>query len=361
MRILCLVTDGFGGQGGIAQHCRHLLSAFCVSSHVKLVYALPRVAPIYTETLPEKLRYLDESADSLLRYTLSAGREAIIGGRWDLVVCEHINLILPGACIAAIHRTKLLLVTHGYESWNAPGRINRWALHRVNRVLSVSTTTKKRFQAWSGFPDSRISVVHNAVDLEKFSPGPRPEFLKKRYNIFDQPVIMTLGRLSEKEQSKGFDRVIFALPSLIKSHPQLRYLIAGEGKDRTRLEALARELKVEEHVVFSGAISNSEKADHYRFADAFVMPSRLEGFGYVFIEALACGLPVVGSQLDGSRDALLDGELGELVNPDDSEALSEGIIRALKKPKEVPPQLAQFSVERFNKEINELLRDMPLL
>ena len=361
MRIICLVTDGFGGQGGIAQHCRHLLSALCDVSHVKSVYALPRVAPIYTETLPEKLRYLDESAGSLLRYSLSAGREGIFSERWDLVVCEHINLILPGACIAAVHRTKLLLVTHGYESWHPPGRINRWALQRANRILSVSNTTKERFQAWSGFPDSRISVVHNAVDPEKFSPGPRPEFLQERYDIFDQPVIMTLGRLSEKEQSKGFDRVISALPSLIKSHPRLRYLIAGDGNDRTRLEALARELKVEKHVVFTGEILDSEKTDHYRFADVFVMPSKLEGFGYVFIEALACGLPVIGSQLDGSRDALLDGELGELVNPDDNEALCKAIIRALEKPKGVPPQLSQFSLERFNKEINILLEDISLL
>src|SRR5439155_2564410 len=99
--------------------------------------------------------------------------------------------------------------------------------------------------------------------------------------------------------------------------PNVVYVVCGEGPDRSRLERKAVGLGVRDRVVFTGFIPEALKADYYRLADAYVMPSRGEGFGIVFLEAMACGIPVMGSRLDGSREALLDGELGVLVNPDD--------------------------------------------
>ncbi|MGI9316027.1 MAG: glycosyltransferase family 4 protein [bacterium] len=358
MRILSLVTDGFGGQGGIALHCRHLLGALCSCEHVEVVHALPRVKPLYYEPLPEKLRYLDQSADTPYSYTLAVAKETTSQGRWDIVFCEHINLLWLAAAVATLHKAKLILVIHGFESWTAPQNLQRWSLDRVDRVISVSNVTKDRFLSWSKFASCKISVIQNAVELAQFAPGPRPDYLLQRYQISDEPVIMTLGRLSEKEQSKGFDLVISILPQLLKTNPGLRYLIIGEGKDRQRLEQLCHSVKVSEQVTFCGEITNAEKADHYRLADAYIMPSRLEGFGYVFLEALACGLPVVGSLIDGSRDALLNGTLGELIDPDKPQSLYDAVLRALSKPKVVPPQLNQFSIERFNREIQGFLGEL---
>lgn len=358
MRILCLVTDGFGGQGGIALHCRHILGALCASGRVDTVHALPRVKPHYPEKLPDKLRYLDASANSPLEYTLALAKESALSGRWDLVLCEHINLLWPAAVIATVHNAKLVLVIHGFESWKTPRRFHRWPLHRVHHVISVSNVTKKRFLNWSGVSESKISVIANAIELKDFAPGTRPDYLMKRYDITNEPVIMTLGRLSEKEQSKGFDRVISILPNLLKIKPNIRYLIVGDGADRDRLRQLSREHEVCRHVIFCGAILEHEKVDHYRLADAYVMPSAMEGFGYVYLEALACGLAVVGSQVDGSRDALLDGELGELINPDDSKALTAAILRALEKPKIVPEQLQRFSLDRFYLKVEKVLEQL---
>lgn len=358
MRILCLVTDGFGGQGGIALHCRHILGALCASGRVETVHALPRVKPRYSEELPDKLRYLDTSANSPLEYALALAKESALSRRWNLVLCEHINLLWPAAVIATIHSAKLVLVIHGFESWKAPKRFHRWPLHRVHQVISVSNVTKKRFLKWSGVSESKISVISNAIELRDFAPGTRPEYLMKRYGITNEPVIMTLGRLSEKEQSKGFDRVISVLPNLLKIKSNIRYLIVGDGADRHRLEQLSREHDVCRHVTFCGEILEREKVDHYRLADAYVMPSALEGFGYVYLEALACGLAVVGSQVDGSRDALLDGELGELVDPDDGPALTAAILRALEKPKMVPEQLKRFSLDQFNLKVEEILEQL---
>jgi glycosyltransferase involved in cell wall biosynthesis len=103
--------------------------------------------------------------------------------------------------------------------------------------------------------------------------------------------------------------VINVMPDLLKRFPTLRYMIAGEGDDRGWLEKKASALGLSKQIIFTGRISEQGKASHYSLADAYVMPSYGEG-GIVFLEAMACGLPVVGSKVDGSREALLDGQLG---------------------------------------------------
>ncbi len=356
MRILSLVTDGFGGRGGIALHCRHLLGALCAIDKVRTVHALPRIKPEYVEVMPEKLDYLDLSANSSFAYLIALIKESTFAGRWDLVVCEHINLLPVAAIIAMLHRARLILVIHGFESWKRPGFFSHLALRQIDQVLSVSEVTKKRFLNWSGLKPAKVTVIPNAIDTDLFIPGPRPDYLQQRYGLKNEPVIMTLGRLSAQERSKGFDIVISAMTDLLLKTPSLHYLIIGEGDDRNRLEKLTRENGVSSRVIFTGEINDSEKVDHYRLADAYIMPSRLEGFGYVYLEAMACGLPLVGSKLDGSRDALLNGILGELVDPDDRNELNGAIMRALEKPKSVPKQLIQFSLPNFNQAVDSLVQ-----
>lgn len=107
--------------------------------------------------------------------------------------------------------------------------------------------------------------------------------------------------------------------------------------------------------VFTGFIAESEKADHYRLADVFVMPSRKEGFGTVLLEALACGVPVIASALDGSREAVKNGELGIVVNPRSPQQIKTGILHALER-KSVPPTLNDFSYGRFADRVGTILK-----
>jgi glycosyltransferase involved in cell wall biosynthesis len=162
---------------------------------------------------------------------------------------------------------------------------------------------------------------------------------------------MTLGRLSSSERYKGVDEVLDVLPELARSCPDVCYLVAGDGDDRPRLEARARELGLQDRVVFAGFVDESEKADYFRLADVFAMPSSGEGFGFVFLEALACGIPVVASRVDGSREAVLDGELGEVVDPADRDSVRSAIVRALQKPRAIPPGLEHFSWPRFRQRV----------
>ena len=172
-------------------------------------------------------------------------------------------------------------------------------------------------------------ILPNCVDLDTFVPQPRDRALQERYRLGSSKVVLTVGRMASQERYKGFDEVIELLPRLLERFPDLKYLIVGEGDDRERLELKARVLGVSDRVVFAGPIVESEKVAHYNLADVYVMPSTGEGFGIVLIEAAACGVPVVGSSSDGSREALLEGRLGRLVDPKNSSELSEAISAVL--------------------------------
>jgi glycosyltransferase involved in cell wall biosynthesis len=142
--------------------------------------------------------------------------------------------------------------------------------------------------------------------------------------------------------------VLEALPTLIEEFPDLAYVVAGEGVDRKRLEAKAEALGISRHVVFTGYVPEEDKPDLYRLADAFVLAGRGEGFGIVLLEAMASGVPVLGSTLDATREVLKDGALGAVVDPRDGEALRTAIASLLRRPKGiVPDELSRYAYPEF--------------
>jgi glycosyltransferase involved in cell wall biosynthesis len=154
--------------------------------------------------------------------------------------------------------------------------------------------------------------------------------LLKRFGLKpDQPVLLTVGRLEPSEQYKGYDQILRALPAIRRAVPDVRYVIAGRGPDRPRIEALIRELKLEGSVTLAGFVANQELCDFYNLCDVFAMPSKGEGFGIVFLEALACGKPVLAGNKDGSVDALLGGEIGVLIDPDNVAEIADALISML--------------------------------
>ena len=170
---------------------------------------------------------------------------------------------------------------------------------------------------------------------------------------------MTLGRLAANEQYKGFDEIIECLPALKQQIPNIAYLIVGDGDDKKRLQDKAKALGVHDHVIFAGYIPESEKSNHYRLADAYVMPGRGEGFGIVYLEAMACGIPTVGSKLDGSRDALRNGQLGVLVDPTNLNDIHKAILQVLAQGRgKIPEGLDYFSVGAFRQRIFSHLEQM---
>ena len=353
MRLLTLVTDAFGGRGGIAKFNRDLLTALCSHPATTEVVALPRVMPEpVTRLMPEGLTYHHEAAGSKADYVRAVVQTLLRGGRFDGVVCGHLYLLPLAVVAAAWKRAPLLLVIHGIEAWEptqgAVGtRLTRWAVRHLDAFVAVSAVSKRRFAAWTGIDERKGFVVPNCIDASGYGPGPKRPDLLARYGLEGKRVLLTLSRLDAQERYKGHDEVIEALPALARAVPDVAYLIAGDGDDRTRLEQKANDLGVADRVVFAGYVPEDEKADHYRLADAFVMPGRGEGFGIVYLEALACGVPVVASSLDASREAVRDGMLGQVVDPDDATSVRRGILAAFETPRGVPDGLAYFSFDRF--------------
>lgn len=346
MRILVLTTDAFGGRGGIAKYNRDMLTALCSMPGCEEVVVIPRSMPNAPETMPPNLKYVTGGLGGKLRYV-----RALLGvsmQRFDLVLCGHINLLPLAALVRLRSGASLALMLYGIDAWrpHRSGLVNRLA-RRTDAVFSISRVTARKFAAWSGLPEIAITILPNAIELEKYGVGTKSPALLGRHGLTNKTVLMTLGRLSRDERYKGVDEVLEAMPALLAKRPDLAYLVAGDGDDRPRLEGRARELGLESHVVFAGYLPEAEKVDYYRLADSYVMPSRGEGFGFVFLEAMACGIPVVASTLDGGREAVLDGKLGILVDPDRPEELQAGIIQSLKQQRGVPPGLEYFSYPNF--------------
>lgn len=355
-RILFLVSDAYGGHGGIARFNCDLSNALAASPALERLTILPRRVPHPVSSLPA--RTVQHAAPAgKLGFALASALEAMKG--YDLIICGHINL-LPVAALAkrlAQHRgrlPRLVMVIHGVDAWT-PVRVSN--LGAVDFVLSVSQFTLDAFRSWHDIPSDRCFVLPNTTDTATFVPGPRSARLERRYGLGGATTIMGFARLQADERQKGFDEMLAALPQLIPHYPRLKYLICGDGTDRPRLEAEALRLGLADRVVFAGYVPEAEKVDHYRLADAFVLCGRQEGFGIVLLEAMGCGVPVVASRIDGSREAVLDGTLGELADPGDIADLADAVGRALARQCPfVPPGLADaFGQQAFRSRALALL------
>jgi phosphatidyl-myo-inositol dimannoside synthase len=357
MKLLVFVTDAFGGRGGIAKFNRDLLTALCLHPRVEEVRALPRVIPEDPGALPNALRYETAAARGKTEYLYHTAR--LLKGPSDFsgVICGHLRLLLPAVVAARRYGVPLILIVHGIEAWRPP-RIPgiRRCLDAVAAFVSVSRLTKQRFLEWAPLREEQGYIIPNCIDSAKFAPGPKPDYLLRRYGLSGR-VIMTLARLNSSERYKGIDEIVQLMPSLVQEIPDLVYLIAGDGDDRPRLQTKVNKLRMGQHVVFAGYIQEEEKADHFRVADAFVMPGRGEGFGIVYLEAMACGIPVVASTADASREAVLDGQLGLLANPDSPEEILSAIKEALNRIPCLQQQLEYFSFERFAERWHDIVHD----
>ena len=356
MRFLAIVPEAFGGFGGIAVYNRDFLTALSELPSCEKVTVLPRLIRHAGATLPLRIELLEKAANSRVRYVYELARVLIKRDPYDVVLCGHINL-LPLAVVASrLLGAKQVLLIYGIDAWKPTGRrLSDRLVTCADLVISISRITKQRFLSWAFLDDNQVHLLPNAIHMEEYGVGEKPHYLEQRYGLEGKKVLMTLARLQKNEGQKGVDEMVEILPQLLAEEENLIYLIAGDGDDRQRLEQKVASLGLNKHVVFAGRVLEAEKADHYRLADVFVMPGRQEGFGFVFLEAMASGIPVVASSLDGSREAVLDGELGEHADPDDREALKAAIRRALSRPRRIPDKLTFFSYNRFRERLQNII------
>lgn len=355
MRVLALVTDAFGGLGGIAQYNRDLLSALSACERITSLVVIPRLGEAEARELPQKVLQL-APISSRLRFSIKALNVASRCGPFDVIFCGHLHLAPLAAVISRMLRKPMWIQVHGVDAWQAPSRLRRTSLEQTELVTAVSRYTRRRILQWAHIAPDRIRVLPNTM---RFPVRPRDPsaMLEERYPFAEKPYLITVGRISKADTYKGHRRVLAILGDLRRRHPELQYVIVGEGNDRPDLEALAVRAGVANAVHFLGHVATDEVRALLAAASAFVMPSTKEGFGIVFLEAAAYGLPVIAGNKDGSVDALCDGALGMLIDPDDPAALLEAVSAAVsgRSPPPDPEALARFQFSNFKAHVDALL------
>lgn len=231
-----------------------------------------------------------------------------------------------------------VVYAHGNEILMAikkgPRSIELMTLKYADRILAVSEFTAGLVRR-AGVDSRRIEIVHPGCDSERFRPTkPTSEFRKKLVGLRRKgPIILTIGNLVSR---KGHDMVLRSLPRVLKSVPDVTYLIIGEGPYRSQLEGLAKDMQVGDHVVFAGQVEQEDIPEVYGMCNVFTMPSRdqsescdVEGFGLVFLEANASCKPVIAGRSGGVPEAVIDGVSGLLVNPIDIDDIANALVKLL--------------------------------
>ncbi len=203
---------------------------------------------------------------------------------------------------------------------------------RSGKVIAISNFVRQRLIEFGVLPE-KIVILSPAVDPGKFCPAEVPEELQHRYKNEDRKILLSVSRLIER---KGHDVVIRALPRVRSVAPQILYLIVGVGPEEKNLRRLISETGVEDCVEFLNSVPDEELLHLYNLSDVFIMVSReieeegqVEGFGIVYLEANACGKPVIGGRSGGVEDAIIDGVTGLLVDSLDVNDVAQALIKLL--------------------------------
>jgi phosphatidylinositol alpha-1,6-mannosyltransferase len=205
--------------------------------------------------------------------------------------------------------------------------LRRAIYRRAAGVVAISQYTKDKVVG-AGVPAEHVTIIPPGIDASDIKSQ---DAIQAEPD--DRPTLITVGRMVQR---KGYDVVLRALAQtpLLQKHPHLQYVIAGDGPEKPRIEAMIRDLGLQAHVVLRGQVSEAEKWALYDAALLFVMPvherpTNFEGFGIVYLEAMARFVPVIGSATGGIPDAISDGQTGLLVPPDDPSALADAIDKLL--------------------------------
>lgn len=252
--------------------------------------------------------------------------------RPSLMIATHVNYSPICYWLKRLFGVRYWVVVHGLEGWNLSHKGQCLALRSADKVVAVSHYTRSRLLAEQQLDESQVVVLPNTFEPSRFQVAPKPSYLLERYGLTaEQPIILTVTRLGKSARYKGYDQILQALVLVRKLIPDVHYVLVGKGDDTPRIKEMISELGLSDCVTLTGFVPDAELCDYYNLCDVFALPSKGEGFGIVYLEALACGKPVLAGNLDGAVDPLLGGKLGCLVEPDDVGAIASNLIQLLWK------------------------------
>jgi glycosyltransferase involved in cell wall biosynthesis len=286
--------------------------------------------------------------------------------RPKLILCGHLNFAPVAYWLNRLAGIPYWILVYGVDAWEIESLTKKRALQAATKIISISHYTRDRLIDEQHLDPNQFALLPVTFDIQRFQPAAKSDYLLKRYNLTpEQPIILTVARLSRAERYKGYDKILEALPTIRQTIPNIRYVLVGKGDDRARVEQLIMQLDLQDCVTLTGFVPDQELCDHYNLCDVFAMPSKGEGFGIVYLEALACGKPTLGGNQDGAIDALCQGELGALVDPDDAVQIAHTIVQLLEQtyPNSMlyqPDKLRQrvtdiYGLEPFQQKLTSLI------
>jgi phosphatidyl-myo-inositol dimannoside synthase len=284
-----------------------------------------------------------------LRFVGAARRMSL---KSDRIVCGHVAQ-LPVAWLLSILRPGLTyyLVAHGIEVWRPFSFLERKALRGARRILCVSDFTRRQLVENCPLAPEKTAVLPNALD-----PYLVPECAPKPATR-SPPIVLSISRLSASDSYKGIDHLVEALPAVRAAVPGARLRVVGRGDGLPRLQGLARSLKIADAVDFTGFLNDIELGREFEQCSLFALPSQKEGFGLVYLEAMARGRPCLGARSGGTPEVITE-ETGVLVEYGNVPAIAAAIIVALKRDWPVEPLLERaraFSYSSFRDRLAPLL------
>ncbi|WP_438482702.1 glycosyltransferase family 4 protein [Oleiharenicola lentus] len=327
MNILLISPELFLADGGIARIMRLYLKALC-----EIAGPNDRVDSLVLNDEPTLDPRLPRYTNSRLGEHLGCARKKFrfireiirLDRRADVIVCGHLHhLALARLAKGFNPKVKIYLVAHGIEIWRPYSRLERGALRNAEKILAISEYTRRQVLRFAPeLSPSRIVVVPNTLDpfiSQRDSAAPAA-------NHFAHPRILTVSRLSSTDTYKGIDILIEAMPLVRREFPFAQLRIVGRGDDQPRLQALAARLQIGSAVEFLGALSDEALREEYAACDIFALPSRREGFGLVYLEAMTYGKPCLGARAGGTPEVIHE-SVGLLVDygnvPDTAAAISD--------------------------------------
>jgi phosphatidylinositol alpha-1,6-mannosyltransferase len=278
----------------------------------------------------------------------------LLSKKINIAIIGHINLYSIGLILKKLNpKVKIIFIAHGIEVWRDMSVIRKIFLSRTDLIIAVSEFTRQVLMDKFGIDGGKIVVCNNTIDpyFEIPSSFEKNEELLKNYWVNNnEKIILTVNRISSFEKYKGYDNVLLALGEL-SNQINFKYLLVGkyDSVEYERLNTMINHLNLQEKVILVGYVEEEELIEHYLSADIFIMPSKKEGFGIVFIEAAVCGADIIAGNKDGSVDALDHGRFGTLVDPDNVKEIKDAIETHLLKTRDIytKRKLQQDVIEKF--------------
>lgn len=360
---LFLTLETFSQTGGIQKVCRTMAKALQDITGTLTLFSLCDA----NKDLMENYVHRDNFKGFAGKKNSFAILSIFAGFKHQIIVLAHINLLPIAYVLKCFSPSKrIILLAHGIEVWRTLTPFQQRFINKNIEIWAVSEFTRDKMISINKVNPGNIKVLLNCLDPFFSVPSPisKPPSLLERYNITNEdPILLTVCRLSEFEHQKGYDRIIDCLHLLLTDHPTLKYMIVGpyDQNEKRRLESAIDKSNLRQHIFIVGFVPEDELCNYFLLADVFILPSQKEGFGLVLIEAAACGCKVIGGNKDGSIEALLNGKLGVLVDPESTEQILYALTSAL-KPTALPHSertqklaLDSFSFSNYRNQVNKLI------